>query len=406
VETARETAVLICCVGLVLVAAIFVKTLARKVRLPALAGYILMGIGLRYLDSAYGMPGDEGEAIIHFLAEMGVIILLFHIGLESKLQQLLAYLGRATLIGAAGLIVSALVGFAAAYYVLELSLLVSLVIGVALVATSVGVSAGVWEENGVIGSKQGQFLVDVAEFDNITGVIIMSLLFTVAPQIAGDGAGPWRSIFSTLAGFAAKLFVFGLGCLLFARYVEKPVTDYFKKLETGPDETLTVIGFGLLIAAAAALLGFSAAIGAFFAGLIFSRDPGCIKTTTAVTVVYDLFVPFFFVAIGFKMQTEAMGAALWPAAVLVAAAFVGKFVGTLAGALPFCGAGDSMVLAVSMIPRAEVAMIIMQQSLNLETQATPGHIYSAMVIMCIITCLVPPIMLNRLIPKYVRSVER
>ena len=155
----------------------------------------------------------------------------------------------------------------------------------------------------------------------------------------------------------------------------------------------------MIIASFAGLLGFSVAIGAFFAGLVFSRDPTLIKTKTAVSVVYDLFVPFFFISIGLKFQITSIETLFLPSLLIVTTAIVGKFIGSFIPALIFRNSKNSALLALSMIPRAEVAMIIMQRSLNLDDNSMPKEIYSAMVVTCIITCTIPPLILNRLIKK-------
>jgi Kef-type K+ transport system membrane component KefB len=403
-QMAFQMATLVLCLGIIIIIAIMTKEVFFKLKLPPLIGYIAIGIVFRLTDSHYDLLGDESERVLHLFGELGVIILLFHIGLESNLKKLVKKLGQATLIGISGVVVSALLGFAAAYFILQLDFLISLFVAAALVATSIGVSAGIWEQNNAIDTDQGQLLLDIAEFDDIIGVIIMALFFALAPVIGSQNARELiiPELSRTFITFMAKLFLFGLACILFSRYLEKPVTEFFKNLEKAPEESLTIVAIGLMIAALAGLLGFSVAIGAFFAGLIFSRDPASIKTKTVVGIVYDLFVPFFFIGIGLRTRATAIAPSLLPALVLIAVAFVGKSIGTLGPALLFCDRSSAALLGLSMVPRAEVAMIIMQRSLTLRAGSMPEEIYTAMVIVCIATCIIPPLVLNRLIDSIVR----
>ncbi len=388
--------------GIILIAAFLIKEFLSRLKLPVLIGYITIGMILRSIDHFFDLFDHDTENIIHFLAELGVIILLFHIGLESKLHKLLKQFRRATFIGTFEIIISAAFGFLAAYVVLNLGFLISLIVSAALVATSIGVSAGVWEENKKINTNQGQLLMDTAEYDDITGIVMMALLFALAPMITvhKEHSDITIKFVTTVIAFLIKLVLFGFVCILFSRFVEKPTTSFFNRFEKPPQESLTIIAIGLIIAACADLLGFSVAIGAFFAGVIFSKDPHSVKSKTAVTVVYDLFVPFFFISIGLKIQIAGFATAIIPAVILIAAAFLGKFIGSFGSSLLFFSRDTSILLGISMIPRAEVTMIIMQRSLNLQTNPMPNGIYTAMVLTTIATCLIPPLILNRLIKKW------
>jgi len=200
-----ELASLVLGLGLIIIASILIKEILSRLKMPALVGYIIIGVVLSAVNSSYGILLNETEEIIHFLAKIGVIILLFYIGVESKLHKLLEQIWHATFIGISGIIISAALGFAAAYHLLGLSFFVSLVIGAAMVATSVGITAGIWEENNAIETDQGQLLLDIAELDDITGIIIMVLLFSIAPVIAdqNDIALPGTKILKTLYPYAS-----------------------------------------------------------------------------------------------------------------------------------------------------------------------------------------------------------
>ncbi len=396
-----ELTILVLLVGLAILLSALIKNALGHFDLPAIPGYILLGFGIRALDAHIDFLPEQADSTIEFLAQIGVVTLLFHIGTESKLKKLLQQFGRAFLIGMVSIVASGALGFVGAFWILGQSLLTSLFVGSAMVATSVGVAVGVWEEAGAINTRNGQLLLDVAEFDDIVGVILMALLFAAAPALAGrQGHALLPTLLATGAAVAGKLVLFGAICVAFAHYVEKTVTGFLRRFEKPPEETLTVIAMGLAIAAVAGLLGFSVAIGAFFAGLIFSRDPESLKSRTAFTVIYECFTPFFFIGIGLDMRVGSLGAALVPALLLTAVAFAGKFVGAMVPALILQGRRPSVLLGLSMIPRAEVAMIISQRGLTLEGEAMRDHIYSALVFTCLASCLIPPVLLRRLIRRW------
>lgn len=336
--------------------------------------------------------------MMEFLSELGIIALLFRVGVESKIKKLLDQLGQASLIGLISIVVAGALAFAAGYWVLHLAWFTSLVVGAALVATSIGVPASVWTEAGAIESKSGQLLLDIAEIDDIAGVVLMGLLFALAPAVTeGQAAAMVPLLLKTTGRFVAALLAYGGACILFAHYAEQRTTGFLKGHEGPAEETLTVVAIGMVIAAVAALLGFSVAIGAFFAGLVFSRDPESIKSRTAFHAIYNVFTPFFFIGIGLQMRLDTLGSALMPALVLTGVAFLGKFVGVAAPARIVQDGRTSMLLGLSMIPRAEVAMIIAQRALTLEDGAIPSRIFSAIVLTCLATCFIPPLLLSRLL---------
>jgi Kef-type K+ transport system membrane component KefB len=387
--------------GLAIILAGVIKVCLRRLSIPAVVGYIILGFCIRLIDGEFEFLTGKAEQSLDFLAYVGVTVLLFKVGLESKLHQLLKQLGNASIIGLTCIVVSGIVAFACAHWIIHLDLLTSLVLGTALTATSVGMVAAVWEESAAIETGEGQLLLDVAELDDIIGVVLMALLFNIAPVIAAHNTqGIGEAVLKTSGAFAVKLALFGLLCVLFALYAEKPLRSFFQQFEKPPEMTLVIISIGFVIAAVAGILGFSLAIGAFFAGLIFSRDPASIKSQTAFDIIYDLFSPFFFIGIGLGVRLGSLTPALWPAAVLVAAAFAGKFLGSAVPARICQGLKPSVLLGLSMIPRAEVAMIITQRSRNLAGNVMPDRIFTAMVITCLVSCIVPPTVLKTVIPRW------
>lgn len=400
IEDNAQHALLILYIGTASVLSILIKSLASRIGIPPLVGYIFLGFLIRFLDWRYGFLSTHSESIFEFLAQIGVIILLFRVGLESKLGGLKRQLRRASVIWPGGVIFSGLLGYAAASWFLGFDVLPGLFIGTALTATSVGVSVKVWEEMNALQSKTGQVLVDVAELDDISGVILMALLFSLIPVLHNGLEGSLLSGIAAAAGeILLHVLLFGFFVLLLALYAEKRLMTFFRHIEAPPDPILTVAGMAFIIASLAGMLGLSLAIGAFFAGLVFSREPESLKIDAPFNTLYNFFCPFFFIGIGLDIDPEALKTAAGPGMLLFLTACLGKFLGHGVPAYFTVGRKESLMIGASMIPRAEIAMIIMQRGLKLGPWAVPDKGFAAMVVVSMATCITGPMIVRWLFPR-------
>ncbi len=161
-----------------------------------------------------------------------------------------------------------------------------------------------------------------------------------------------------------------------------------------------LVGIVIVIAAIAGWLGFSLAIGGLFAGLVFSRDPNAVKQDASFGAIYELFTPFFFIGIGLQIRPEALHAALIPAVILVIIASLGKLIGTALPALLETSAEGALFIGLSMIPRAEITMIIMERGRNLGEWAVPPELFAGMVIVSAVTCILVPLIIDPLLRRY------
>jgi len=316
------------------------------------------------------------------------------VGLESHLSTLIEKLSTASKVWVADVLISGIAGFLAARLLLGLELVQSLLVGTALTVTSVGVAVAVWEERGLIQTEDGQILLDVAELDDISGLVLLAVLLGLLPGLR-TGHGPDLAEVGGQAGVVLlKLALFVAGCFLFARYLEPRARQFSQRFESrGVGLTLTVAGTGIVIAGLADWLGLSLAVGAFFAGLAFSRDPEAVKTDKSFVYLYEFLTPFFFIHIGLQFEPELILSALGIGGVLLVAAFVGK---VLAATPLVWNRGPVMygTIGLSLVPRAEIAMIIMDRGHALGAWAVPDAVYSGMVFVSAATCLVAPILLR------------
>ena len=393
-------AMMIMLVGASVVAAVAIKSLFGRLELPALVGYMLAGILLRLADNQWQFLSEPVMTAFRFMADLGVVALLFKVGLESHPGALVAKLPRATVIWIGDVCLAAGIGFVAAFYLLGLGLVPSLVVATALTATSVGVSVATWDARGALNSDNGQLLVDVAELDDISGIALMALLFAVVPVLlTGDGA-LWPLLASNAALFVLKITFFVLLCLVFALYVERHLTRLSARLRQPPERMVVVRSIGFLMASLAGWWGFSLAIGAMFAGLVLSRDPEAVKTEKSFQDVYAFVTPFFFISIGFNIDPDALTQALQIGMVLTVAALLGKLLGDGLPSWLLIGGSSAALIGASMIPRAEIAMVIMHQGQQLGPEVVPPSVYAGMVMVSGVTCLLAPLALNPLLKRW------
>jgi Kef-type K+ transport system membrane component KefB len=396
---------LILLVGAATAAAIFIKSGLDRTPVPPLVGYFLLGMLIRLADDRLGFFHEGAEEVFEFLAKVGVVLLLFRIGLESDLKGLLSQLRGASLIWVGNVVISGGLGFWAAFYLLGLALIPSLVVAAAMTATSVGISVAVWERENAVGSENGELLIDVAELDDISAVVLMALLFALLPELQGKGVSTaMLPQVGRIAGtFLLKLIAFGVLCFLFSRYLEPRLTGKFQAMTERPDMMLLVVSIGLMFSAVAGLLEFSLAIGAFFAGLVFSRDPECIKREASIDPLYDLFTPFFFIGIGLNIDPGVLMVALRMGGVLIAAAILGKLLANALPVLAIRGAQGAALIGVSMVPRAEISMIIMGKGLAMGDDVVPARVFSAMVMVSAVTCIGAPLVVRSLLRRWPQS---
>ncbi|PZD70914.1 Na(+)/H(+)-K(+) antiporter GerN [Acaryochloris thomasi RCC1774] len=398
---------LVLLVGTTVVVSILIKAGLERIGVAPLVGYVLLGFVLQLLDSRGFLTSNTVLEVYGFLAELGIISLLFRVGLESNLSGLLRQLPHACFLLTGDVLLSGSFGFVTAYFLLKLSLIPSLFISIALVATSVGISLSVWQESQALNSKNGELLLDIAEMDDIAAIILMSLLFAIAPFWNGGQEISFIPLLGEVLGpFLLKVLIFGTFCLIFFRYIEHPLTHFFSKIEPAPDPMLMVAGTGFMIAALAGLLGFSVAVGAFFAGLAFSRDPEAVKLDASFGALYEFFVPFFFVNIGLQIKLQALETALGLSVLLLIVALLGKLIG-IGGLMLITRseAASATLLGISMIPRAEITMVIMQRGRDLGDWAVSSQIFAGMALVAIATCIISPVLLYPLLKQWPQKQE-
>ncbi len=390
---------LLAALAVVLILGPLTKRTCRGLGVPVSAGYIVVGLAMgALLRPAAGADLDFLNGVFATLAQLGVIALLFRVGLRSHTTALLDKLPDASLIWIGNVLGSAAVGFVVSHFIFHWSLETSLVIGTAFSATSLAVSLAVWDELGLADTDTGATLLDVAELDDLSAAVLLAVLLGTLPAILNGDGNLWFFIGTSLGWVLAKLAIFIIGCYLFAHYLEDRFTRFNRGLSDTPASlTISILGAGLAIAAVASALGFSAAIGALFAGLAFSRDPEAVRTDGSFTYFYEFLTPFFFIYIGMQTDVLMMLDALATGLVLLLAAAASKFVFTVLPALTSMSRQEALQLAVSMIPRAEIALVVIYECRSLAPGIVPAEVFAGMVLVCLGTSVLSPLLLRRML---------
>lgn len=388
-------------IGVLIICAVLLKMWLRATGIPALVAYLLLGVALRVMQEQFGLISDEGAAVLGFLASMGVIAILFRTGLESSLHALMDSFPASVPVWLGNIVLSGVPGYYAARYLLGQEVVPSLFVAVALTATSVAVSLEVWRESGALQTRNGQLLTEVAGLDDISGIILMGMLLAVIPVLISGAHHELAGELVSAGGvFILKALLFGGACLAFSRFGERHIMVTLKRFAMS-GRILLVMGTGMIIAALAGQLGFTLAIGALFAGLIFSRDPEAVQIEISFEPIYDFFSPFFFIGVGLSIDIATFhNDAVLIALVLLAVAVLGKVIGAGVPALLSTAGSGAVLIGVSMVPRAEIAMVIMQEGRKLGDWAVPPDLFTAMALVSLTTCLFAPLIVRAMLARW------
>ena len=355
--------------------------LVQRVGQPAVLGELLAGVLLG--GSLLGLV-DPTDPVLHALAEIGVLVLLFEIGLHTDLRALARVGGSALTVGVVGVVLPFALGWGAAL-ALGLPALTAVVAGAALTATSIGISARVLSDLGQLDTPEGQVVLGAAVLDDVIGLVILSVVGAVAAGAGVSAGGVART-----AGVAVGFIV---GALVLGRLVVPPLFRAVSRMRAGG--TLMVLGIALAFGLAwlAQLVGSATIIGAFAAGLVLHDTPQRDEIERATTTVGHLVVPVFFAVVGASVDVRTLAdpRTLLVGGLLIAAAVVGKFA---AGYAPFWFTGRKALVGTAMIPRGEVGLIFAQ--MGLASGALTPPLFSAVALMVLVTTFVAPPLLARL----------
>jgi Kef-type K+ transport system membrane component KefB len=394
----NELAPVVLALAVILAAAKLGGDVAERIGQPAVLGELVVGmlVGNLSLLGIGWFRFITANATIGVLAQLGAVILLFEVGLESTVRDMMRVGLRSLLVAVLGVITPFALGWWVASLLLpEHSVYVHAFIGAALTATSVGITARVLKDLGHAQSPEARIILGAAVIDDVLGLVVLAV---VAAVIAAADSGTALS-YGALALVLCKALLFLFGALSLGVVFSPRLFSVASRLRGSGVLLATALVFCFTLAWLASVIGLAPIVGAYAAGLILEdlhyRDFAARKEQRLedlVRPISSFLVPVFFVLMGMRvdlstlMKPEILGLA----AALTLAAVVGK----QACALGALGARlDGLSIGIGMIPRGEVGLIFANIGLTLVVQGE--HIidsatYSAVVIMVMFTTLITP----------------
>lgn len=363
--------------------------LFERIKQPAVIGEILAGVFLGpHIFGLIDPSQVEVFKVYKVLAEIGVIILLFTIGLETKVDEIMKVGATSLVVATLGVIFPFFFGY---LYTLtaEHTTVEAMFIGAAMVATSVGITARVLADLGVLDSRVARIILAAAVIDDILGLLVLAVVTG-----AGKGAISYLTIgLVTLEAIGFVIFLIIIGKRVMPLVV--PKLDYFKSRNA---PFILAVLFCLGLSAVASFIHLAAIVGAFMAGMVLAELNLEFKLTSRFESLYDFLVPFFFVVMGTQVDLSVFGKInlIQAALILTLFAILGKLIGCGIGAIPL-GLKEASLVGVGMVPRGEVGMIV--ASIGLSMGAISSDLYSIVIFMVVITTLLTPPVLAKMISK-------
>lgn len=363
----------------IIVATKLLGALVQRIGQPAVLGELVAGVVLG--GSVLGVV-NPADPVVHALSELGVLILLFQIGLHTDLRSLAKVGSTALVAGGVGVVLPFVGGFAVAR-TMGVEPLTAIVIGASLTATSIGISARVLSDLGQLKTPEGQVVIGAAVFDDVIGLIILSI---VASMVSGAEltVGGIGSIAGIAIGFVVVALVLGSVAI-------PPLFRLIERVRVSGTLSAAAMGFALALALLATQAGSAMIIGAFAAGLILHPTPQRHEIEESVTQLGFFFVPMFFATVGASIDLGALMTreALTIGGLLVLVGVAGK---VLAGFAPWWFKGSKLLVGVALVPRGEVGLIFAQ--LGLAAGVLSNERFGAIMLMVVVTTFVTPPLLS------------
>ncbi|HSI71888.1 MAG TPA: cation:proton antiporter [Fimbriimonas sp.] len=367
------------------VAALVGGEIAQRLRLPAVVGQIVAGVtvgpsALNWLT--LGAP-------LELLSELGAILLLFTVGLETKIGDLRKVGKVALSVGVLGVVLPFVLGAGWAF-LSGFESHKAMFVAAAFVATSAGITAKVLQELGVIGSMTARVILGAAVIDDVLAMLLLGVVSALQTE-AGVDILNLAKVFGGAMGFVALVALAGTYLMRKSSgLLDAPIDN----------ESPLTISFALclVLAVASAHVGLAAIIGAFLAGMVLAETPHRKDLEHDFARVSAVLVPFFFVVTGAQVDVRllASGPVLISVLVVTTLAIIGKVVGCGLGARSL-GRKDALIVGVGMVPRGEVGVIV--AGLGQQAGVFSPAIYAVIIGMSLLTSIVAPPVLKALLRK-------
>ncbi|WP_446405737.1 cation:proton antiporter [Coleofasciculus sp. C1-SOL-03] len=328
---------------------------------------------------------ETQSEVVSVLAEIGVIILLFEIGLESDLRDLKEVGYQAAIVAVVGVVAPFIAGTAGLMFFFNVAAIPAIFAGAALTATSIGITSKVLSELGRLKSKEGQIIVGAAVIDDVLGIIVLAVVASLAKTGEVD-------VFNVIY-LIISASVFLLGSILLGKFFNRSFVAIADKLQTRGQLVIPAFTFAFLMAFLANVIQLEAILGAFAAGLVLDETDKRKELDKQVVPIADILVPIFFVAVGAQADLGVLNPAvpanregLVIAVFLIAVAIIGKLVTgwTIFGQPQI----NRFAIGVGMIPRGEVGLVF--AGIGSASGVLSKPLEAAIIIMVILTTFLAP----------------
>lgn len=349
---------------------------------------ILQWVGGLNAENVQSVFAAQSE-VISVLAELGVIILLFEIGLESDLKELIRVGPQAAIVAVVGVVAPFATGTAGLVYLFNVPVIPAIFAGAALTATSIGITAKVLAELGQLSSKEGQIIIGAAVLDDVLGIIVLA----VVASLVKTGEVQIVNIIYLIISAGAFL----IGAILIGRFLSPYFVGLVNEMKTRGQVLLTALIFAFTLSYIATAIQLEAILGAFAAGLVLAETEKRRELEEQVIPVADILVPVFFVCVGAKTDLSVLNPAipsnregLIIATFLILVAILGK---VITGFTLF-GQNDlnKLSIGVGMIPRGEVGLVF--AGVGSASGALSESMEAAIIMMVILTTFIAPPLLR------------
>ena len=328
----------------------------------------------------------SSSEVVSVLAEIGVIILLFEIGLESDLRELGKVGYQAAIVACVGVVTPFAAGTLGLIAFFHVAAIPAIFAGAALTATSIGITSKVLSELGYLKSKEGQIIVGAAVIDDVLGIIVLA----VVASLAKTGEVDLMNVFFLIAGAT----VFLLGSILLGKFFNSTFVKLAEVLKTRGYLIIPALVFAFIMAFIANVIHLEAILGAFAAGLVLDETDKRKELDQQILPIADFLVPIFFVTVGAKVDLSVLNpanpdnrAGLIIAAFLIVVAIFGKIVtgwSIIGNKEPI----NRLAIGVGMIPRGEVGLVF--AGIGTASGALSPSLQAAIIVMVILTTFIAP----------------
>jgi len=388
---------------LILVTARILGELFARLGIPSVLGELSAGILLGV--SGFGLV--EVNDVLKVLAEIGILLLLFEIGLDTDIQRLKQAGGKAIMVALFGAVFPFTVSAFVAYYLFGLTLVVSLFIGGTLTATSIGITMRVLKDLQKEHSEVSQIVIGAAVLDDILGVIILVFIY--------DYAVTQELSMTNTLNTTVFILLFLLIAPAFANFISTFMKKFDEHQKVPGFIPTVIISLIAIFAYFSHLFGAPEILGSFAAGIALSRrfilpfgmglrndEIFLDKVKNAISPIAHMFTPIFFVMVGLSMNLKVIdftSTKFWTFAfVFLFIAIIGKYMGAFL--LRNTNALKKALIGISMIPRGEVGLIFAE--VGRVNGILDNEIYAVLIFVIIVTTITPPFLLKWLF-KYERE---